>query len=145
MRRAQPAHPRLRLRQLALLHPLQDTCIAAAKAKALDDATVMRQELQDQYLQQEQVALEAERRCQTAELEISQCRSNISALKKEADQLMAKNRAIKLAMLSSSSWAAPHLTRHYDDSVTQAERAASMALPVPAAGDSKAGDSKGET
>jgi hypothetical protein len=98
---------------------MQDTCISGAKAKALDDATVMRQELQDQYLQQEQVALEAERRCQAAEQEISQCRSNISALKREADELMHKNRAIKLAMLSSSSWAAPHLTRHYDDSVKE--------------------------
>lgn len=42
---------------------LQDTCLAETKSKALEDAMSVRQELQDQYQQQEQVALQVGRRC----------------------------------------------------------------------------------
>ena len=43
---------------LVLYHAVygpQEVCVSEAKAKALDDAAVMRQELQDQYQQQELV------------------------------------------------------------------------------------------
>lgn len=42
---------------------LQDTCLAETKSKALEDAMTVRQELQDQYQQQEQVALQVGRQC----------------------------------------------------------------------------------
>ena len=35
---------------------LQEVCLSEAKAKALDDAAIMRKELQDQHEQQERVA-----------------------------------------------------------------------------------------
>lgn len=56
---------------------------------------------------------QAERRCQAAETDIQQRRANIAALKREAAELMQKNRAIKQQMVASSSWAKPELLRMY--------------------------------
>ncbi|KAG1675143.1 hypothetical protein FOA52_003366 [Chlamydomonas sp. UWO 241] len=99
--------------ELAAAEEMMDTCVAEAKSKALDDAAVMRQELQDQYQQQERVAGEAEARCRAAETSISSARSSISALRAEAASLIARNRELKHIALSASSWASPKLLQHY--------------------------------
>lgn len=101
--------------ELAGAEEMMDVCLAQAKAKALDDATMMRQELQDQHLQAEKVTVESERRCQEADVEIQRRRSNIVALKKEAQQLMAVNKSIKASMLRESSFSSPSLLKMYED------------------------------
>jgi len=95
--------------ELAAAEQMLDACMAEAQAKALDDAAAMRQELQDQYQQQEHVALEAEARCRSAEDHISAARRSIAVLRAEAAELMAKNRALKHQVLAQSSWASPEL------------------------------------
>jgi hypothetical protein len=101
--------------ELSAAEEMMDACVAEAKAKILEDARIMRQELEDQYKQQEQVALQAEVQCHESEAEIHSCRENIEALKKEAADLIAQNRAIKLTMLEHSSWGNPRLLKMYEN------------------------------
>lgn len=100
--------------ELASSEEMMDMCLAEAKAKALDDATLMRQELQDQHSQAEHVTVESEKRCQEADSEIQRRRAHITALKKEASKLMAMNKRIKYEMLKSSSFASSTLLSMYD-------------------------------
>ena len=102
--------------ELAGSEEMMDVSLAQAKAKALDDATMMRQELQDQHIQAEKVTLESERRCLEADGEIQRRRQSIAALKKEAQQLMAVNRSIKATMLRESSFSSPSLLAMYEGS-----------------------------
>ena len=60
---------------------------------------------------------QAEKRCQEAEAEIQTRKANIAKLKKEAAELMQQNRAIKLEMLASTSWASPSLLKMYEEPV----------------------------
>ncbi|GAX77350.1 hypothetical protein CEUSTIGMA_g4796.t1 [Chlamydomonas eustigma] len=101
--------------ELSAAEEMMDACVAEAKAKSLEDATIMRQELEDQYRQQEQVALQAEMRCHESEAEIQSRRESIVALKKEAADLIAQNRAIKQKMLENSSWSNPRLLKMYEN------------------------------
>lgn len=100
--------------ELASSEEMMDVRLADSKSKALDDATAMRQELLDQYLQSEKVTLESEQRCQEADEEIQRRRTHIAALKKEAQDLMSANRVIKHQLVSSSSWARPELLQQYE-------------------------------
>jgi len=113
--------------EIAAADERMETGMLDAKNRALEDAAAVRKELQDQYEMQEQVALEAEERCLAAETEIQRRRANIAALKAEAAELQRSNRALKLQLLSSSTWASPSLLKKYEP------------LPEPAAG--AAGDS----
>lgn len=100
--------------ELAGSEETMDVCLAQAKAKALDDATMMRQELQDQHIQAERVTLESEQRCIEVDAEIQRRRLHIAALKKEAQQLTAVNKSIKASMLRESSFASPSLLAMYE-------------------------------
>eukprot|EP00798_Chlamydomonas_sp_ICE-L_P024113 gene24113-9688_t len=90
-----------------------DAEIEDARSAALENASVMRQELQDQYNQQEQTALEAEARCSEAEAEIQQRRARVIALRKEAEELEKANRAVKYQMLSESGFKTDDLLAKY--------------------------------
>lgn len=99
--------------QLDASEEIMDQECEQARVKALENASVMRQELQDQYNQQEKVALEAEARCEACEAEIHQRRARVVALRKEAEELSKANRALKYEMLKESAFQSDALLAKY--------------------------------
>ncbi|KAG2448875.1 hypothetical protein HYH02_006224 [Chlamydomonas schloesseri] len=90
--------------ELAVVDERMATAVQQARARAMEDASAVRKELQDQLNMEESKALQAEARCQAAEQEIQACKSTIQTLKREVAELQKANTEIKNQLLLNSSW-----------------------------------------
>ncbi|PNH07977.1 hypothetical protein TSOC_005506 [Tetrabaena socialis] len=90
--------------ELAVVEERMSSAIQQARARAHEDASAVRKELQDQLNMEESKALQAEARCQGAEQEIQACKATIQQLKRETSELQRGNNEIKQQLLSKSSW-----------------------------------------
>ncbi|GIL71982.1 hypothetical protein Vretimale_589 [Volvox reticuliferus] len=96
--------------ELAVVDERMSSAVQQARTRALEDASAVRKELQDQLNMEESKALQAEARCQAAEQEIQACKATIQQLKREAAELQKTNSDLKLQLLLKSSWGSGLLT-----------------------------------
>mmetsp|Transcript_2185 Transcript_2185/g.3296 ORF Transcript_2185/g.3296 Transcript_2185/m.3296 type:complete len:272 (-) Transcript_2185:298-1113(-) len=90
--------------ELEVRQERMEAALHEARLKAVEDATSVKKELEDQLQTFENRAIDAEKSCHAVELEIQKCRLAVSELRAEAAKLKNENNELKLRLLEDSSW-----------------------------------------